>query len=69
MSQGVLKPAAVKFLAEVVAQHCLSHGIQNPEAKKSVAASALRLFEIGVRTEEDLLAALEREDNPGRRSA
>lgn len=64
MPSGVLKPAAVRLLASIVDRHCASHGIRSPEARESVAVSALRHYQRGATSEEALLNILAQEDDP-----
>ena len=64
MTHGALKPAEIQHLASIVKRHCATHGIRSLEAKESVAASALVHYQLGVMSEDELLAILDREDDP-----
>jgi hypothetical protein len=64
MTHGALKPGEVRHLASIVNRHCTAHGIRSPEAKESVAASALVHYQLGVTSEDELLEILDREDDP-----
>jgi len=62
-----LPPSAVQFLASVTKAHCERHGIRSVEARESVAASVLAIYERGIRDELKILALLDAEDNPTHR--
>ncbi len=64
MTEQSFEPAVIDFLAKVVRRHCEAHGIETPEGKDSVAASALTFYSLGFTTEKELLDRLEAEDNP-----
>lgn len=59
-----LDPSALSMLSRVMAQHCDSHGIAQPEARESVALSVLAFYRAGVRGQRDLLRLLEEQDRP-----
>ncbi|MBX3582886.1 MAG: hypothetical protein KF810_13415 [Rhizobiaceae bacterium] len=61
-----LTPSTLTLVTAVTYRHYEKHGITSDDGWENVGAAVLALYERGMTSEEELLAALERRDMPHR---
>jgi len=57
-------PSQVEILSTALARYCTEHGIADQLERESLAVAFMDIFDRGVTTVDDLLAAMRRIDRP-----